>query len=496
MRRDDTGRLWASLQNIDRPGRPGAVLACWLTAASAAIAMLGLAFTVPVSAAAWAGGGLAAGRAAATVSGGWGEAREIPGTASLNGGGEAHVWSVSCASPGNCTAGGFYTGATHGQQAFVVTQKNGIWGTAEQVPGLASLNAGEDASVGTVSCTSAGNCSASGYYNDSAFNFHGFVVTQANGVWGTAEQVPGVGGGAGSLSCSSAGNCTVGGSDHGQAIVVTQKNGIWGKAKEVPGIASLNVGGGAGVSVVSCASAGNCSAGGTYHDANGNGQVFVVTKKNGAWGTAKQIPGTASLNKGGDGRVSAVSCASAGNCTLGGLYFDDGYNYQSFVITQKNGTWGTAIEVPGTEHFASYDTGIGSLSCATAGNCSAGGTYLDSGHVNRAWVVTQKNGVWGQAEDVPGTGPEAVTLSVSCGSAGNCSAAGYRFGQGYHAAFVVNEANGIWGTASLVPGTASLNTGGDAEVNSVSCAKAYRCSAVGDYTDSAGHYQVFAVTRR
>ena len=38
--------------------------------------------------------------------------------------------------------------------------------------------------------------------------------------------------------------------------------GTWGKAKEVPGTATLNTGGGAWIISLSCASAGNCSAGG------------------------------------------------------------------------------------------------------------------------------------------------------------------------------------------------------------------------------------------
>jgi hypothetical protein len=41
-----------------------------------------------------------------------------------------------------------------------------------------------------------------------------------------------------------------------------------------------------------------------------------------------------------------------------------------------------------------------------------------------------------------------------------------------------------WGKAQEVPGTAALNTGRDAEITSVSCASAGNCSAVGDYTDN------------
>ena len=52
----------------------------------------------------------------------------------------------------------------------------------------------------------------------------------------------------------------------------------WGTAQEVPGTAALNQGGSADLASVSCAAAGNCSAGGPYKDSSGNTQVFVVSE--------------------------------------------------------------------------------------------------------------------------------------------------------------------------------------------------------------------------
>ena len=45
-----------------------------------------------------------------------------------------------CASAGNCAAGGFYTNVPHHQQGLVVSEANGHWGTAIEVPGLGALN--------------------------------------------------------------------------------------------------------------------------------------------------------------------------------------------------------------------------------------------------------------------------------------------------------------------------------------------------------------------
>jgi hypothetical protein len=82
----------------------------------------------------------------------------------------------------------------------------------------------------------------------------------------------------------------------------------------------LNGGGGAAVDSLSCASPGNCGAGGSYTDSSGQAQAFVVAQTSGRWGTAEEVPGTAALNQGRFAEVSSVSCASAVSCAAGGSY--------------------------------------------------------------------------------------------------------------------------------------------------------------------------------
>ena len=89
--------------------------------------------------------------------------------------GGAAVNSVSCASAGNCAAGGFYS---NGGQAFVASEVNGTWRAAIEVPGTAALNQGGAARTDSVSCGSAGNCSAGGFYTDSSGRGQAFVVSQ------------------------------------------------------------------------------------------------------------------------------------------------------------------------------------------------------------------------------------------------------------------------------------------------------------------------------
>jgi hypothetical protein len=470
---------------------------------SAGAALLAVACTAPAGLARAAAG-------AAARAGTWRAAIEVPGTGALNKGGDAAVNSVSCASAGNCAAVGQYTDGSGHQQAFVARETSGTWHAAIEVPSTAALNKGGRADVVSVSCPSAGNCAAGGQYTDGSGHSQAFVASETSGTWHAAIEVPGTaalnkGGGArvSSVSCASAGNCAaVGGykdgSRHHQVFVASETSGTWHAAIEVPGTAALNKGGFATVSSVSCGSAGNCLAGGSY--ASAGFQAFVASERGGTWHAAIEVPGTAALNQGGAAGVHSVSCASAGNCTAGGSFTDSDRQAQPFVASETNGTWHAAIDVPGINDI---DGGfVQSLSCASAGNCAAGGTYLDGAMQDHAFVASETNGTWHAAIEVPGTAPPnpngggAEVNSVSCASAGNCLAGGhYTDGSGHGQAFVAGETNGTWHAAIELPGTATLNKGGSASVLSVSCAPAGNCAAGGSYTDRSGHLQAFVASQ-
>jgi hypothetical protein len=62
---------------------------------------------------------------------------------------------------------------------------------------------------------------------------------------------------------------------------------------------------------------------------------------------------------------------------------------------------------------------------------------------------------------------------VSCGSAGNCVAAGvYLVAPEHPRPFVSDETNGAWQHALAIPGLAKLATAFGTTVNSLSCASA------------------------
>jgi hypothetical protein len=446
----------------------------------------------------------------------WGRAAEIPGLGSLNAGGNASVSALSCRRVGYCSAIGSYTDASGDGQAFVVSESKSRWGKAEQVPGLAALDAVGGSGLGALACPSAGNCTAAGYYTDAAGQGQPLVVNESRGRWENAQKVPSLaalnrGGsvGIGPLSCASPGNCSAGGTftaSNGdpEPFVVNEKYGIWRAAEAVPGIAALKAVGGARLNALSCGSAGNCAAGGYYlvaptlpGDSEDEWEAFVVTEVNGRWRNAEEVPGSAALNSNGQAQVSTVSCPSAGDCAAAGFYATgQGGGLFAFVVTESKGRWGRAEPVrglpgPTVNNASSY---LNPLSCPSAGNCAGGGYYTEglSGYWY-AFVVSERNGKWGRAEEVPGTAKHVVyyvnmVSSVSCSSAGNCGAGG---AYGLTQAFVVSERNGRWGTAEETPGTGALNLGGNASVSSVSCPTATSCAAAGSYTDQNGKTQAF-----
>jgi hypothetical protein len=333
------------------------------------------------------------------------------------------------------------------------------------------------------------------------------------GTWGSAIQIPGIArlntagsSGPESLSCGAAGNCAVGGSYairpfcdtnyvcHYQAFVASEVRGTWRDAREVPGTAALDKGLHAEVTAVSCSAAGYCGAGGYYTDGAKHQQAFVVSEVAGIWHTAKEVPGTAALNAKGLATVSTISCTSPGNCAVGGSYKDSAGHAQAFVENEVRGAWRPAHELAG---IGVLNTGgsaqVVRVSCRSAGTCAAAGNYTDASHNSQVFVATEANGSWAPAKEIPGTaqlnaGASAKVADVSCGSPGNCVVGGtYTDAQGNPWPFVAEQVGGSWDSAIEVPGAAKLAArGGDGELAAVSCPAAGNCVAGGVY-DTNGY---------
>ena len=146
------------------------------------------------------------------------------------------------------------------------------------------------------------------------------------------------------------------------------------------------------LSSVSCASAGNCTAVGHYGDTSGNSsQGLLLTQTAGTWaaGTEAALPTGVKSNP--VVSLPSVSCALAGNCIAVGAYTDSSGNGHAVLWTQTAGTWAAGTQAPLPANAASNpsDANLRSVSCASAGNCTAVGFYEDSSRNGQGLLVTQ-----------------------------------------------------------------------------------------------------------
>jgi hypothetical protein len=428
---------------------------------------------------------------------GWSAARQVPAVAGAGFAGRF----LSCPAPGDCE---LFFSALAGQRpaqpgGFAITETDGRWGQPSRIP--LEILAG-------ASCVAVGDCVAAGSIRTSRA---AVVVSEVHGVWGKPQPVPGLAavGAASSrinaLSCSADGWCAAAGYPwhsgrrHAQPFVVSEHDGTWGKAQLVRGVTSLAAGDGS-ISALSCDPDGWCVAGGT----------FVVTGQGGVWGRAHALGGVLSKHP---GAISSLSCTTSGNCTGAGTYATGALGagpVRPFVITDARGTWGPAMDVPGTVNAsARYGaTFITSLSCAAPGQCAVTGYFTTNSAYKYSlppvvsFIASQVDGTWGAAIPVPGIGAlhpgREVTLnSLSCGIPGNCAAGGGYTAGGRAHALLVTEVDGAWGRATPVPVLARLTTG-SSEIDDVRCWSAIRCVAIGDYRTRPGlvNVHVFLTTWR
>jgi hypothetical protein len=179
----------------------------------------------------------------------------LPGNANTTAGAQnASLNSVDCPSAGSCAATGSYKDTTGSVHAMVATQSaGGSWqASALTLPANANSTAGhQSAALGSVVCTSAGNCAAAGSYKDTAGSFQALIATQSSGgPWQASE-----------LTLPANANSTAGAQN-----------------------AFLN-------SMV-CTSVGTCAAAGSYKDTTGSFQALVVSS------VAPLAVGTSSLPSG------------------------------------------------------------------------------------------------------------------------------------------------------------------------------------------------------
>jgi hypothetical protein len=359
------------------------------------------------------------------------------------------VYQVSCGAVGNCSATGSYLNRSGDSVPFVDNERGAHWQRALtlSLPSNALVR-GQDALVRAVSCASANTCSAIGTYQDNnpiSSRTEGFVVNERSGHWGRARQIalpasnynPFVT--TTQIACSSSTDCVGVGSfisanDVTEALVVDEVNGTWhrGEALTLPSDASRFAG--ASVSEVTCLSS-SCATFGTFNATSGAIEAMSASETGGVWTTASEL--TMPANAAANPHVflfgfGGIACASSDDCSVGGQYKDSAGVYQGFLEDETNGVWSPAVELtlPSNGSSGGQNGGIVALSCPSAGNCEASGSYLDTAGNYQAVVVGEVNGVWQRGSEVTlpsgadTVGVDGGIYAINCATAASCVGVG------------------------------------------------------------------------
>jgi hypothetical protein len=252
----------------------------------------------------------------------------------------------------------------------------------------------------------------------------------------------------------------------------------------------------AGVYSLACPSQGYCIAAGIYEPSSGGYFPTVASESDGTWAQASGI----SLPSGAIATLSeqnasfqGAACVSVGNCVAVGSYYDTTFARDAMLATESGGTWGSAVEVtPPTVASSNEFARLTAVTCTGAGDCVAVGDYTDASSDDQAMTMTETDGTWGTAAEItPPTGApsdaDPELESVSCASAGNCVAVGDYYDGSATQAMVVSESGGDWGQATEItqPGDASMSSP-SGHLTGVSCTSQGSCVAAGFYRNSDG----------
>ncbi len=268
------------------------------------------------------------------------------------------------------------------------------------------------------------------------------------------------------------------------------------------------------INAVSCPSAGECTAVGSYVDQSGAAQGLLVNESGGSWqpGIEAQLPNS----PGADPQVNltSVSCPATGDCTAIGDYVDIHGWTEGVILTEAGGVWTQTSEVADPVNvpvFRTPDVSLNAVSCPASGDCLVVGTYQNSKHHTQGLLEIERGGKWAPESQQaigsdlpPDAAAEIPTLqgqpfltveldSVSCVAGGQCVTAGsYTDSSGLQQGMLVTGAetpSHSWtfsGTQASLPGDAA--TSPDVSLSSISCPSLGECAAVGSYHD-ATHLQ-------
>jgi hypothetical protein len=313
-------------------------------------------------------------------------------------------------------------------KASAVALEGTKWKTVT-VPALKKYR-GFDTNLSDVSCKSASNCLVIGSYShenyETAKIVSGPYMLSWNGSALAVIPVPPVPGGdtlesIDAVSCVAVKSCVAFGTaanpdrGYGDELAWTWNGSTWA----AKGTAFPARWGDVTVASADCFSLTSCEVGGS---SGTDTSRVLLASWNGRKFTAQRMPAGFADSQGGS--VADVTCASPGSCAaVGGFYSVDSTSSWSFLAVWNGKTWTPPTKWTAPRYGSSHLNGV---SCAAAASCVAVGYSATNGVQNEGAVSFIWNGTQWRRAGVPGIGPglSAGFDDVSCPRANRCVAAG------------------------------------------------------------------------
>lgn len=265
----------------------------------------------------------------------------------------------------------------------------------------------------------------------------------------------------------------------GHPYIMEYNSGTWTNRVADPADIKLAAGN-ARLWTVTCFDFDNCVASGSYQATTGDAYwAFVATKVNGTWSAQRiTIPGeTVSTGPWWNGsHLRELSCISSTLCVGGGTFKNASGQREAFLVkgTLSGSTWTwtpTNLTIPG----ATQTDGEPQVSCSPDGYCMAIAGYSSSGATsNPAYAIEFSNGAWSNSPILfnNGSGDSVWVNDVSCPVTGICYAVGGSITANFHGL--------VWEFVDGVPTVVTVDKGSLGTIlNKIDCPSLRSCAAMG-----------------
>ncbi|HEY3907971.1 MAG TPA: hypothetical protein VGM14_28965 [Streptosporangiaceae bacterium] len=380
-------------------------------------------------------------------------------------GSAADLTGVSCTKAGPCYAvGGNFRQAVQSSVAE-------LWnGSKWSVQPVVLTTSSDPSLLDGVSCTTATNCTAAGFYDDPA-NGDRALAEDFSIRWQDVSPAPFIGttaAGLNGVSCTSQNAClAVGTVQRGgafQAISQTWNGTGWtARIMPRPKITHLFA--------VSCTTATACTAVGDI--VTGTNSVPLAERWNGVHWTIQKIPHPPSAAR---NILASVSCPSKTSCFAVGATTNSSNQERTLAERWNGKTWQVT---PTPNPARKTEIELTGVSCPAASSCVAVGSFLE-GMFAQAWngktwkftgaVPNPKNDIHGELN------------GVSCPATSDCMAVGETSANSSTVPLAERWNGKKWSPQRAVPPADAISSA----LVDVSCTSGNACAAVGLEQESAG----------